>query len=69
MLKKGYPAIELRTTTYDKELIKTLIIAAMNHQPIYIYPTFRSILNATNQLILHKVIKLNKNENKYEFII
>ena len=61
--------LELRTETGDRQKIKNILLAAIDNTEIIVYPQFSDRLRATNSLIQAKIINLNKETGKYEFLI
>lgn len=57
--RKGYPAIELRRTTSDPELIKNIVSCAYHQRPIIVMPSFSDYLKGMASLkrkgIIHQV--------------
>lgn len=67
--KKGRPALELRRLTTDIEIIKAIILAAMNNKPLVIYPVFRDRIQAYGSLTQKGILKFNSENNQYQFNI
>lgn len=62
--KNNKPCIELRRSTTDYSLIKTILSCAFHEIPLIIMPTFSNKLKAVSNLV-DKGILYKKNNNYY----
>lgn len=66
----GKPCIELRKQGItNTDIIKTILTAAMNGQPIELYPTFSDLFRSINTLIEKGIIYYNKDTKEYYFTL
>jgi hypothetical protein len=64
----GEPAIELRRTIKDKELIKNVIRSAFYNDPVLVLvPSFRNRLKAMASLIEKGIVYKNKEKDSFFF--
>jgi len=65
--EKGFPTLYLRKKIKEKELLKLIASAALNEQPILIYPFFKTKIQGISSLLKNGVIYFNKEEDNYSF--
>jgi len=66
--RNSKPAIELRATSTDPEIIKNIISCAFHKRPIIVNPTFRNDIKALSCLVDKGIIYRNEEENSYYFL-
>lgn len=65
--KRNDPALEIRKLLTDPEIIKQLVSAAHNEQPIIIQPYFTKKLESINRLIDKGIIYRDSSDGKFYF--
>ncbi len=60
--KNNLPCIELRKSTNDINLIKSIITAASQERPLMILPTFRDKMKSLSSLCEKGILHKKKNE-------
>jgi hypothetical protein len=67
--KRGLPAIEIRRTISDINVVKSVIYCALNDIPVTILPSFSNKILALNALQDKGIIYFDKETNEYNFNI
>lgn len=67
--KRSRPAIELRSLTTDKEIIKTLVYCAIYGKPVIVLPVFKDKLRSVASLAEKGVLYLDNKTGEYYFNI
>lgn len=67
--KHSKPAIEIRSNTTDKEIIKTLVYCAIYGKPVIVLPVFNDKLRSIASLAEKGVLFLDKKTGEYYFNI
>ena len=61
-IKNDKPAIEIRGSTVDKDMIKILVQSAYRNYPIMILPKFTNLPKSLGSLIEKGILYIEKNE-------
>jgi len=65
--KEGLPSIELRKSITQPEIVKQIILCALNDIPVTMLPVFRNKYLSLNSLQEKGILKYNKENNNYYF--
>lgn len=61
------PAVQLRKISSDMEVIKQLTRAALNEQPIILFPKFNDKLKSINAMLEKGILYIEEGEYKFNF--
>lgn len=67
--KRSKPALELRSITTNKEIIKTLVYCAIHEKPVIVLPVFNDKLRSVGSLSEKGVLYLDNKTGEYYFNI
>jgi len=67
--KNGKPAVEIRKSVTDTDIIRYILTAAYRDQPIIVMPNFRDKLQSLDAMQKKEMIKYNFEDDEYHWLI
>jgi hypothetical protein len=65
--KNNLPAVMLRTTTTERQIIKDIVKAAYHGQPLIIMPKFNDTLKSVNSLVQKGILYKDVESQEFRF--